>query len=281
VTPSASTRVFALLGDPVSHSRSPDFQNAALAALGLDAVYVALRCDAGALPGLLRGLAAAGGGGNVTVPHKAAAAGIVDAPSAAVVRTGACNTFWAEEGRVHGENTDVDAVRAAASRLLGGTLAGTRVLVLGAGGAAAGAVCALLDGGAERVVVANRTPERARALLARFPDAEGRVAGASGPGALRGERFDLVVNATSLGLGADDPLPLDPEAPDPRFDAALDLVYGPGGTAWVRRLRAHGVAAEDGTEVLIGQGAASFRRWWGREPPVEAMRASLAGAPTR
>src|SRR5690606_22711034 len=103
----AATRLVALLGDPVSHSLSPTFQNAAFDAAGLDAVYLALRVSATELPGLLRGIAHAGGAGNVTVPHKEVAARAVDVPTEEVVRTGACNTFWCEGDRVHGDNTDV------------------------------------------------------------------------------------------------------------------------------------------------------------------------------
>jgi shikimate dehydrogenase len=267
----ASTRVFALLGDPVAHSLSPRFQNAALAALGLDGVYTALRCSAGDLPGLLAGLARAGGGGNVTVPHKALAARSVDRATDAVGRTGACNTFWAEDGLVHGDNTDVEGVRGALRALLGRPPAGATVLLLGAGGAAAAVLCALADDGAGRVVLANRTAERAQALAARFA------------GTLRIEvadrvprdRFDLAVNATSLGLHPGDPLP-----PLPPADAALDLVYAPGETPWVREMRARGVPAADGREMLLRQGAAAFRRWWGIDAPLDAMRAALADPPS-
>jgi len=140
VSLTARTRLFALLGDPVGHSLSPRFQNAALAALDLDGVYVALRAHAAELPGLLRGVALAGGGGNVTLPHKALAAQVVDRTTPAVERTGACNTFWAEDGMVWGDNTDVAGVAAAVRLVLGGPPAGARALLLGAGGAASAAL---------------------------------------------------------------------------------------------------------------------------------------------
>src|SRR5690606_25709966 len=132
------------LGNPVAHSLSPRFQNAAFAAAGVDGVYIALRCEAEAVPGLMTGIARAGGAGNVTVPHKALAARLVDRATDAVRRTSACNTFWLEDGRIHGDNTDVAGVRSAMERLTG-SVAGARVLLLGAGGAARAAVCALLD----------------------------------------------------------------------------------------------------------------------------------------
>ncbi|WP_420127916.1 shikimate dehydrogenase [Longimicrobium sp.] len=273
--PTAATRLFALLGDPVSHSLSPRFQNAALRALGLDAVYVALRCSADDLPGLLRGIARAGGGGNVTVPHKAVAAATVDHASDAVVRTGACNAFWLEGGAIHGDNTDVAGVREAVRALLGRDPAGARVLLLGAGGAASAAVCALADAGVERIVLLNRTAERAEALAERFRAPGVRIDVAASVDALADDRFDLAINSTSLGLKPADPLPLHADAPGPEIGAALDLVYAAGETRWVHAMRARGLPAADGKEMLIQQGAAAFRRWWGMEPPLDVMRAAM------
>jgi shikimate dehydrogenase len=273
--PAAATRLLALLGDPVSHSLSPTFQNAALRARGLDAVYVALRCGADELPGLLRGIARAGGAGNVTVPHKALAAWTIDAPTEAVMRTGACNTFWPEDGRIHGDNTDVAGAAAAIAALLGRTPAGARVLLLGAGGAASAVLCALVDAGAERVAVLNRTPERAAALAERFRAPGVRIDVADTANALRGDRWDLAINSTSLGLKSGDALPLDADGWS--IGAALDLVYAPGQTRWVHALRARGIPAADGKEMLVQQGAAAFRRWWNADPPLDVMRAALEG----
>lgn len=269
--PSAGTRLFALLGDPVGHSLSPRMQNAGFRAAGVDATYVALRCDAASMPGLLTGIARAGGGGNVTLPHKALAAATVEEPTEAVSRTGACNTFWLEKGRVRGDNTDVVAV-ASVARALIGELRDATAVIAGAGGAAAGALYALLDAGAARVVLVNRSPARAEELARRIDPAHRRVV-VSGVNALAGADFDLAINATSLGLREGDSLPLDLEAV--RARAALDLVYRPSETAWTRHARALGLPARDGTEVLVLQGAAAFSRWWGREAPVDAMRAAL------
>src|SRR5690606_18681386 len=137
----ARTRPIVLLGDPVAHSFSPVFQNEAFRAAGVDGVYFALRCDEAAFPGLLRGIALGGGGGNVTVPHKERAAALLDMQTSAVSRTGACNTFWSEKGRICGDNTDVAGFDAAVRRLIGSP-AGSRVLIGGAGGSAGAALCA-------------------------------------------------------------------------------------------------------------------------------------------
>jgi shikimate dehydrogenase len=271
----AQTRLLALLGDPVAHSLSPVFQNAAIRHTGRDAVYIALRCDAAAAPGLLRGIARAGGGGNVTLPHKAIAAECIERPTDVVRRTSACNTYWLENGQLCGDNTDVAGFLFAAHQLIP-DLSGTSVLVLGAGGAGAAAVCALLDDGAARITLHNRSPDRAFALADRF-DAERRVIIVARANAdLTHERYDLVVNATSAGLRDDDPLPLDLAVIQPPR-AALDLVYRRGvTTAWIALARQLRIPAADGIEMLIGQGAAAFERWFPMPAPVDVMRTALS-----
>ena len=132
----ARTRVLALFGDPVEHSASPEIQNAAFIEAGVNGVYIAVRCATEDLAGFMRGLALAGGGGNITLPHKEKAAAIVDVSSEAVRRTGACNTFWGQDGKVHGDNTDVEGFRRALRIFVDGPSQGIRALVLGAGGAA-------------------------------------------------------------------------------------------------------------------------------------------------
>jgi shikimate dehydrogenase len=266
----AGTRVLTLLGDPVAHSGSPELQNAAFAAAGVDGVYVAVRCAAADLVGFMRGLARAGGGGNVTLPHKEKAASLLDVRSDAVHRTGACNTFWGDDdGKVHGDNTDVEGFRRALRLFMEGPSVGARVLLLGAGGAARAALVGLLEEGAAEVLLWNRTQERARAVARRIGGPKVRLA--SSARALEGEDVDLVVNATRLGLDPNDPSPFDLALLN-RAGAAMDLVYGREATPFVRSAEAAGVRATDGVEMLVQQGAVSFERWWGREAPVEAMR---------
>lgn len=270
---SAATRVFALLGDPVAHSFSPRIQNAAFRTAGVDGVYTALRCGAADdLQGLLRGLSRAGGGGNVTLPHKERAATLLDRPHAAVRRTGACNTFWLEGDEVVGDNTDVEGFRRALVRFIGGPPEGFRVLLLGAGGAARAALVALLDDGVGEVRLLNRSVERARAVSRRIGGEQVRVLAAVEEA--WDEHFDLVVNATRLGLHVDDPLPFDLERLA-GVGAVMDLVYGAGRTPFVRAAVAAGIAATDGREMLVQQGAAAFSRWWGREAPVDEMRRQI------
>jgi len=273
---SAATRVYAVLGDPVEHSLSPVVQNAGMRATGVDGVYTALRCNDADLPGLMRGLALAGGGGNVTLPHKEAAARALDVATPAVKRTGACNTFWAEDGKLHGDNTDVDGFRGAVAALLTDRIWGGRVLLLGAGGAARAVIVALLDDGIEEVMLVNRTPERARSLAGRAGDPRVRVVGDTST--LEDASVDLVVNATRLGLVPGDPLPVAIGALG-SVGAVLDLVYGGDAvTPLVAEAREKGIKAADGAEMLVRQGAAAFERWWDIPAPVDVMRQALAEA---
>ena len=275
MTITAHTRVLTLLGDPVAHSASPEIQNAAFREAGVDGVYVAVRCAAEDLSGFMHGLARAGGGGNITLPHKEKAATLVDVPSEAVRRTGACNTFWGVDGRVHGDNTDVDGFRRALRVFLDGPAEGIRALLLGAGGAARAALLGLLDEGASEVLLFNRTSERARAVARRIGGQRARVVPRAA--GLEGERFDLVVNATRLGLDPHDPSPLD-FARLGRAGAAMDLVYARQKTPFVRAAERYGVRSADGMEMLVQQGAVSFERWWGRPAPIESMRAAIRSA---
>jgi shikimate dehydrogenase len=259
---SGTTRVFALLGRPVAHSLSPRMHNAAFTAMGLDAVYAALDCGAEAVPALIAALTSAGGGGNITVPHKAVAAAAVAGIPGAL--DGACNTFWGEEGRAVGTSTDVEGILGGIDAL--GATGVASWLIVGTGGSAIAAAAAAARCGV-RVAVRSRSADRAREFLAR--------AGALGASGADPAECAVVLNATPLGLAEGDPLPVRPsEAPAAGF--ALDLVYRRGETVWVAAMRAAGARAVDGREVLVRQGAASFERWFpGRQAPLDIMRAAV------
>lgn len=265
---SADTRLLVVLGDPVDHSLSPLMHNAAIRALGLDAVYVALPTPAAALGTVLSALAAVGAAGNVTLPHKEAAERCVARKTDLCERVGACNTFWTEHGALVGDNTDVPAILTALRQL--GVQGAASWLLVGTGGAARAVAVAAAEARAELHVV-SRDAGRASG----FADWARRSGARAAPA--RGElRPDVVINATPLGLKPSDPLPFDPDRAD-GLAAALDLVYARGGTPWVRALRAAGVRAQDGRDVLIHQGAAAFDRFFPDRAgaPVEVMRAAV------
>ena len=267
----ARTRVFALIGDPVAHSSSPTIQNAAMDDLGLDGVYVALQAKPEEMIGFVRGLAMSGGGGNITLPHKEKAATVVDVRSEAVKRTGACNTFWYEDGKIHGDNTDVEGFARALEEFLGKGPEGQKILVLGAGGAARACLVALMDGGVEEVHLLNRSRDRARVVARRIGGAKVRVLDDAKDAS--GQSYDLVVNTTRLGLEDGDPLPFDLTQLR-RAGAVLDVVYLSRPTPFVEAARDLGIRATDGLEMLVQQGAVSFERWWGERPSLEVMRES-------
>jgi shikimate dehydrogenase len=266
--------VAGVLGWPVAHSRSPAMHEAGYAALGLEGWrYQLLPVPPELLEETVRGLPGLGfAGAKVTIPHKEAALALADEASDPARAIGAANTLTFEAGgRIHAENTDAPGLIDALPR----DPAGSRALVLGAGGSARAAVWALLDAGAAEVMVWNRTPARAERLCAELG---GRVVE-------RAEPADLLVNTTSVGLrSADDPfkeLPLDADDLD-GYPCLVDLVYGARPTRLTTAARAAGVEVVDGLEVLVRQGARSFERWTGRAAPLDVLRAAARGdAPDR
>lgn len=273
--PRSSTRMLAVAGDPVGHSLSPAMHNAAIAALGLDAVYVAARTTAQAFPGLVHAMLAEGGALNVTVPFKRQAAALVMRPTERVTRTGACNTIWGRVDEVHGDNTDVVGVRTAARALLGGQ-AVRHVIVLGTGGSARAVAVAVTEEWPDaKIRVVSRDASRGREFAAWAKGALVRCRATRKPA----RECDLLVNATPLGLAPDDPLPMAEE--DLRRSvsgAVLDLVYARGETRLARAARAMGLPAADGRGVLVAQGAAAFERFFGVLAPLEIMHAAVEDA---
>jgi len=289
---------FALLGHPVSHSLSPAIHRAAFEALGVEARYRAVDVTAEELEAAMRRMGRCGGG-NVTLPHKRRAAALLDGASTRVRVTGACNCFWFEGERgLVGDNTDVAGFLQAARDLVGKDWPVGRVLLLGAGGAAAAVMAACLEAGVGSVDVLNRTAEHGRSMASRVggPGATVRVlegpqsAGEPrGPGATPvalalpeagpADCYDLVVNATRLGLEASDPLPLALEGVGGA--AILDLVYAPNETRWVHEARARDLRAADGLGMLVEQAAASLACWLGVEPPRRIMLEAAAHAAGR
>ena len=269
---SANTRLLTVIGDPVAHSLSPAMYNAACRALGLDAVYVALRVAPASLPAVLAMQAAIGGAGNVTVPHKEAVEGSVARKTDVCARVGACNTFWTEDGgALVGDNTDVFGVTSALAKI-GAGKKGERWLVVGTGGSARATAVAAGDSGAT-LFVRSRDAARAKAFAAWARGIGVPTTVAAGP-----IEIDVAINATPLGLAGHDPIPVDVNH-IPGVQRALDLVYAPGETRWVHALRERGIEAVDGREMLVQQGAAAFERFFpGTAAPREVMRAAVQRA---
>jgi shikimate dehydrogenase len=259
-------------GWPVGHSRSPAMHNAALAELALDWLYVPVPLAPARFEETVRALPASGFRGlNVTVPHKQAAAALADDCSAAVEAIGAANTLTFADGRIAAENTDAGGFLDA----LGESPAGRRALVLGAGGSARAIVWALREAGAAEVSVWNRTSERAAALADAL-----EVRHVERP-----EPAELVVNCTSVGLGARvAPAEAAAAVGLDRLDppsVLVDLVYGDEPSPLTDWATARGGRVVDGLEVLVHQGARSLAGWTGFEVSIETMRTAARSRPAR
>ena len=257
-----------VLGWPVGHSRSPAMHNAALAAVGLGSWnYQLLPVPPQEFSAVVAGMSAAGfRGASVTIPHKEAAAALVDRLTKRAEEIGAVNTLIFEPtGELVGDNTDAPGFIAS---LPESPAAGSTALVLGAGGVAHAVVWALRDCGVE-VKIWNRTAERAERLAERF--------GATAVETI--EPAAMLVNCTAAGLEGD-PFATLPIGPEQLGDYATvaDAVYHGTPGALLEAAAAAGSRTADGIELLVQQGAIAFDEWTGREAPVDVMRAAaLAG----
>ena len=274
-------RVVGLIGQPVGHSISPAFQQAAFDTLGLPWRYEAWDTSLDALPAVLDSLRAGErAGANVTVPHKEAVARLVNTLSPEAAATGAVNTVVRADGGLRGHNTDITGFLDALRQDGGFDPGGARAVVLGAGGAARAVVYALLQAGAASIAVYNRSPERAAALVVALGENGGRLAVAAGDVGAAVRDRDLIVNCTTLGMahGATaDASPLaGEEIPPGAF--VCDIVANPLVTPLLALARARGCRTLGGLPMLVRQGAAAFTLWTGQPAPVQVMFAAAARA---
>lgn len=263
---SGAAQLAGVAGDPVAHSLSPRLMAHWIAAAGLDALYSPFAVDPAGFEIFVRGLACSQAAGiNVTLPHKQAALALADTASAAATAIGAANLLTFRNGRIHADNTDAAGFLAALEPAKI-DYTQTCALVLGAGGAARALIHALLTSGVSRLILTNRTRDRAEALAAelapqaRIVDWDARDAALSEAG--------LVVNATALGLKGVNDLVMDWSLARPG-SVVFDSVYTPLLTGFLAGARKAGLIAIDGLDMLIGQARPSFRAFFGIEAPAE------------
>ncbi len=270
-----STRLAAVIGDPIAHSRSPVLFNAAFAATGLDWVYVALRVPTGAGADAARSMRTLGiSGMSVTMPHKEDVIGALDELTDTARALGAVNFIANRDGHLVGHNTDGAGFIASLAEV-DFDPSGSSVVVLGAGGAARAVILALADAGVSEVGVYNRSPERAgvAAELARLRGTGAAVIdSASLARAVEGAA--LVVNATSLGMSPGDASPLPAEMIG-AHQLIADLIYHPAVTPLMEAATQAGARSMNGEGMLLLQAAEAFRIMTDVEPPVGAMRQAL------
>ena len=263
---------YAVFGHPVAHSRSPWIHARFAALTGQSLSYGARDVPPGGFDAALAEFLAEGGKGlNITVPHKLAAFAAAERLTPRARRAGAVNTLAVQGAGLLGDNTDGAGLLRDLQDNLGVVVAARRVLLIGAGGAARGALPALLDARPRELLIANRDAGKAVALATAFA-AEGPVTG-TGLEAARGP-FELVINATSASLSDAVPaLPGDAVGP---ATFCYDMAYGSAPTAFMRWATERGAAGvADGIGMLVEQAAESFALWRGVRPPTAQVLAAL------
>jgi len=263
---------YAVIGNPVAHSRSPWIHAAFARLTAQDIEYSRIEAPLQGFERAVREFHAAGGRGlNVTLPFKAQAFDYCRSVSARAKAARVVNTLVLDRG--HGDNTDGVGLVNDLTQHLGLALAGKAVLLLGAGGAAQGVIGALLDARVGRLVVANRTESKAHALAALHAGVT-----ACALDALAGQSFDIAINATSAGLAG--AAPALPAGVLRRHMLAYDMVYGRD-TPFLAAARAAGADTRDGLGMLVEQAAESFFVWRGVRPPtrpvLDELRRELGG----
>ena len=279
---STTPRRYAVVGNPVAHSQSPFIHAAFAAQTGEPVTYERVLCPLDGFAPALRDFAAGGASGcNVTMPFKFEAFGLVARTTARARLAGACNTIRFDADGWLGDNTDGAGLVRDIERNAGVALRGARVLLVGAGGGAAGALGALMASGASEIVVANRSVDRAVALVERhLSDPAGTTTArlAAAPLDSCGEAFDVVVNASASSV-AGAPVPVAAVVLRPG-GLALDMMYGPAAAGFVAWAAAHGAIGRDGLGMLVEQAAEAFASWRGvapdTAPVLRALRARLA-----
>ncbi len=277
-----------VLGDPVAHSLSPEMQNAALSACEIDAQYARFHIRANELRSALHFLRSLDFVGvNLTVPHKIAGFAQIDEADESATRAGAVNTIRVCDRKLIGSNTDGEGFLRAIRSEFSVDVRDLRVMIIGAGGGTGRAIawqCGLEN--CERLVLANRTLEKANALAERLRPffMEPRVLGPAArleavaweESAIRMQLADtdLIVNATPLGMNSSDPAPIPARLLAPHH-MVFDCVYGPSKSALLHAAEQAGARSANGISMLLHQGALSFSIWFDHEAPIDAMRKAL------
>lgn len=270
------TKTFAVIGDPIDHSLSPNIHNAAFKKLGLDCTYIAYRIPKGQLKEGIESLKSIKiAGFNVTIPHKIEILKYLNSIDEDCRLIGAANTVTNKDGTLEGFNTDMEGFLDPI-RNRGLTIKNSKVLLLGAGGAARAIVAAFAKEGASEITIANKTLQKGQDL-AQFAsqlkmDSKAIALEDVGDSA---SSFDFIVNATSVGL-KNEPSPISTRTIGEN-SVVYDIVYMPMNTDLISQSKGRGATIIYGYEMLLGQAARSFKIWHGVEAPYEAMKKALLG----
>lgn len=275
------TKLAFLLGHPVGHSLSPAMHQAAFAAAGINAAYLPWAVPPDRLSAAVQGLRVMENllGANVTVPHKEAIMPFLDGLTPEAEAVGAVNTLLPHGGKLLGDNTDSAGFLVALRENLRGETRGLTAAVLGAGGAARAVAVGLARAGARRLILLNRSVERAKRLAnlvaAYHPDCQVTVQPLHSRWRITEvAEIRLLVNTTPAGLQPTDPLLFDYASLSAPI-VVCDLIYNPPETALLRAARVQGCPTVNGLPMLVHQGALAFERWTGKPAPLQAMQEAL------
>jgi shikimate dehydrogenase len=270
------SKTFAVIGDPINHSLSPNIHSAAFRELNLDCSYIAYRIPKGELKEGIDALKKIKiDGFNVTIPHKVEMMKYLDKIDESCSITGAVNTVTNNAGVLRGYNTDMDGfLDPLWKRKI--KIDGVKILLLGAGGAARAIVAGFAKEKAKHITIANRTLENAN-NLGQFANKIGLESKAIQIVTIGGnlEDYDIIVNATSIGL-KNEPSPINLESIRPET-IVYDIVYMPMNTDFLKTAKNKGATIIYGYEMLLGQAVRAFEIWHGREAPYNAMKKALLG----
>jgi shikimate dehydrogenase len=276
-----STRIVGVFGHPIEHTASPAMHNAAFDHLGLNWRYLAFDVHPDDLRGALHGIRDLHFAGvNLTVPHKLLAVKIVDLMDKEAQLLGAVNTVVVDDRQLMGFNTDGYGFKRAVREEFGMELRGRRVLILGAGGAGRALAVQCAVEGAAAIFVVNRTRSKAVSVVEEIRNLAPRAFAVAMPSesahiAKHLNEVDIVVNATSLGLKPNDPLPLAKFPRKCKWLRVYDTIYRPAETRFLAAARKAGAQTANGLSMLLHQGARAFEIWTGRRAPVAVMRRAL------
>ncbi len=271
---SGTTQIYGLIGDPVEHSFSPPMMNAVFSYMNLDACYLAFQVDEKKVSEAIAGIGALNFAGvNVTVPHKSAVIPYLDEVSPLAKKIGAVNTISNVKGRLKGTNTDFSGFIRSLKTLNFSPKKKT-IALLGSGGSARALVAGLADAGALRVMLHNRTAERAEKLVTEFsryfPLTQLEAVSLQ---TIHETPLDLLVNTTTVGMFSSD-LPLNLKQCR-KINLLADIIYRPSQTPLLKQAKELGINAVNGIDMLLYQGCDAFTFWTGKQAPEEVMRSQL------
>ena len=269
----SQTVLYGLLGYPVRHSKSPDMHNAAFSSLGIDAVYLCFEVKPEELKSAIAGIRGLGiSGVNVTIPHKQAVIKYLDEITEVARRIGAVNTIFRRGDKLIGTNTDAEGFIRDLRDTCRFSAKNKQCIVIGAGGGARAVCFGLADAGAKTIFVKDKTVSKAKRLVSDLKKEYSAISFevVKTDAQVKRMEFDLLVNATPVGMKPSDGAPIDLGLFS-RLSLVYDLIYNPKMTPLLKKAKKMGISYANGLGMLVRQGAVSFKHWTKKNPPIDVM----------